>query len=391
MNAELIAIGTELILGEITDTNSTYIARSLRDIGVNVFYITAVGDNLDRITNTLRQGLSRSDLIITTGGLGPTVDDMTRQGVAAATNRELVFHQHLLDFIAERFKGFGMTMTENNRQQAFIPADAIIIENPVGTAPCYIVESEQGIIISLPGVPREMKHLLTNNVIPYLRQKMGLPAIIKAKVLRCTGIGESTLDDQIADFMKLSNPTVGLAAHAGIIDIRITARAESEAEADQMIAGVEAPIRAKVEQFIFGTDGASLDETVLSLLERLGYTIALLEAETGSVIAERIRKLPSGAQILQFADHRDNLKVLIQDRDLPLNQLAEELVTEMRETQNVTIGIAILNQKGKTAIAVSTPDRTWARITEMGSDADLVYWAGNWALGFIWRYLQRLS
>ena len=220
MNAEIVSIGTELLLGEIIDTNSTHIARTLRDIGVNIFYMTSVGDNEQRITDTLKRGLSRSDLIITTGGLGPTVDDVTRQAVAAATNRGLEFHQSLLDQIAERFARFGSRMSENNRQQAYLPENAILIENPVGTAPCYIVESDKGIIISLPGVPREMKFLLSETVIPYLQNKMGDAKIIKALVLKTAGIGESHLDEKIADLMTSANPTVGLAAHIGQTDIR---------------------------------------------------------------------------------------------------------------------------------------------------------------------------
>ncbi|KAB2859734.1 MAG: CinA family nicotinamide mononucleotide deamidase-related protein, partial [Anaerolineae bacterium] len=253
MNAEIIAIGTELLLGEITDTNSTHIARTLRDIGVNLFYVTSVGDNLPRITQSIKLGLSRSDLVITTGGLGPTVDDMTRQAVADATGRPLEFRQDLLDQIAERFRRFGSRMSENNRQQAHIPAGAIPIENPVGTAPCYIVEDEQGIIISLPGVPSEMKFLLSQRVIPYLQEKMGQKGIIKALVLKTAGIGESLIDEKIADLMTYANPTVGLAAHTGQTDIRITARADTEAEADEMITKIEHIVRQRLGDFIYGT------------------------------------------------------------------------------------------------------------------------------------------
>ncbi len=199
MNAEIISIGTELLLGEIVDTNSAHIARRLRDIGLNLYFTTTVGDNRQRIASAISTALDRADVIITTGGLGPTVDDMTRQAVADATGRELVFRQDLLDQIAERFNRFGSRMSENNRQQAYIPAGAIPIENPVGTAPCFIVESERGVVISLPGVPREMKHLLETAVIPYLRDRLGLTEVIKARVLRTAGIGESHIDEAIAD------------------------------------------------------------------------------------------------------------------------------------------------------------------------------------------------
>ncbi|MDQ7035948.1 MAG: competence/damage-inducible protein A, partial [Anaerolineae bacterium] len=167
VNAEIVAIGTEILLGEITDTNSVYIARKFRDVGINLYYMTSVGDNEQRIANALTLALSRADVVITCGGLGPTVDDITRQAVALATDRKLEFHQNLLDEIAARFEQFNAKMTDNNRRQAFLPAGAMTINNPVGTAPSFIVEVEKKAIISLPGVPREMKFLLNERIIPY--------------------------------------------------------------------------------------------------------------------------------------------------------------------------------------------------------------------------------
>ncbi|MBZ0304441.1 MAG: competence/damage-inducible protein A, partial [Anaerolineae bacterium] len=174
INAEIISIGTEILLGEITDTNSVFIARALRDIGVNVFYMSSVGDNEKRIADVIRVAMSRADVIITCGGLGPTVDDMTRQSVAAATERGLTFHQSLADAIAERFASFRVQMTENNKRQAYLPDNALLIENPVGTAPAFAVEHEGKVVISLPGVPREMKYLMGEKVIPYLRSHYNL-------------------------------------------------------------------------------------------------------------------------------------------------------------------------------------------------------------------------
>src|SRR6185369_6662300 len=191
INAEIVAIGTEILLGEITDTNSVFIAKALRDIGINLFFMTSVGDNEKRIADAIRIAMGRSDVVITCGGLGPTIDDMTRQGVAIATDRGLTFHQNLLDKIAERFTNFRAQMTENNQRQAFLPDNAILIENPVGTAPSFIVEHAGSVVISVPGVPREMKYLMTESVIPYLQEHFNLgKGIIKARVLRTAGIGE---------------------------------------------------------------------------------------------------------------------------------------------------------------------------------------------------------
>ncbi|MFW5709169.1 MAG: competence/damage-inducible protein A, partial [Chloroflexota bacterium] len=194
VTAEIISIGTEILLGELTDTNSVYIARVMRDLGINLYTMVSVGDNRKRIAEAVRAAMSRADLVITCGGLGPTVDDMTRQSVADATDRGLTFHQSLLDQIAERFRGFNVQMTENNRQQAYLPDNATVIENPVGTAPAFIVEHQGRIVISLPGVPREMKFLMSEHVVPFLRERYWL-GIIKARVLKSAGIGESALDD----------------------------------------------------------------------------------------------------------------------------------------------------------------------------------------------------
>ena len=179
MNAEIIAIGTELLLGEIVDTNTSVIARALRSIGIDLYRTAIVGDNPDRIAQAVREAAARSDAVITTGGLGPTVDDASRQGIALAVGLPTEFRPELWEQIQERFARYGRTPTENNRQQAMIPAGALAVENPVGTAPAFIVETPTSAVISLPGVPGEMSYLLETAVLPYLRRRLGLSAIIK--------------------------------------------------------------------------------------------------------------------------------------------------------------------------------------------------------------------
>jgi nicotinamide-nucleotide amidase len=364
---------------------------------VNLYYVTAVGDNLGRITDTLRHGLERSDLIITTGGLGPTVDDMTRQGVAAATDRELEFHQTLLDEIAARFEKFGTQMTENNRQQAYVPAGAIIVHNPVGTAPCFIVESEQGIIISLPGVPREMKYLMEHSILPYLRQKMGLPAIIKARVLHTAGIGESMLDTHVGEFMTLSNPTVGLAAHAGQTDIRITARADSEAQADAMIAELESQIRQRVGQHIYGTDGEKLEAVVARTLRERGIKMVVLEAGTGGKVAERLSKLENLPAVVEVLENYATIDDLLGQTGVnggaeTLRETAAQIIQTVCSQHQAGVGVAVLHQPdGMTALAIYTPQKAHSRELHMGSGDDAASWAFGWGLGYVWRYLTETA
>jgi nicotinamide-nucleotide amidase len=289
LHAEIVVTGSELLLGETVDTNSTLMARMLRDIGLDLYYKTAVGDNRERMAAVLRLALQRSDIVLTSGGLGPTVDDVTREAVADATGRPLVFHQELLDQIAARFARFGRPMSENNRRQAYVPEGAIVVENTEGTAPAFIVETEHGTVISLPGVPRELEHLMKTHVIPYLKRRLGGEAVILPRVLRTCSIGESQIDALIADLMTGHNPTVGLAAHSGQVDVRITAKAATIDEAECLIAPVEAEIRWRLGDVIFGVDGETLEGLVCDLLAVRGLTLAVVDSVTSGQVADQLR------------------------------------------------------------------------------------------------------
>ncbi|MBN1964003.1 MAG: CinA family nicotinamide mononucleotide deamidase-related protein [Anaerolineae bacterium] len=394
MNAEIITIGTELLLGEIVDTNSAHIARTLRDIGLNLFFTTTVGDNIDRITSAISIALDRADVVLTTGGLGPTVDDMTRQAVAAATGRTLEFRQDLLDQIADRFRRLGSRMSENNRQQAYIPADAIAIENPVGTAPCFIVESERGVVISLPGVPREMKYLLDSAVLPYLRQRYNLTSIIKARVLRTAGIGESSVDETITDLMKLVNPTVGLAAHTGQTDIRITAKADDEAAADAMIADIEAQVRARVGDFIYGVDKERLEDALVAALRMHGLTIAISETGLSSKLHERLVAAGAESDILtgalHFATADDLCMAVSADCTVTAEELGLAAVEHVGGQFGADINIALVARSDGVIITVQTPERVKTRVYRFSEqDGRPGIWASTWGMAVAWSWLRR--
>ena len=190
--AEIITIGTEILLGEIVDTNSRFIARKLRDAGIDLYRQTSVGDNPQRIASAIKFGMQGSEIIITTGGLGPTVDDPTRDAVALAVGVETEFRPELWEQIKGRFKKFGRKPTENNKRQAYVPVGSIAVENPVGTAPAFIMESGDRSIIALPGVPREMEYLLENRVIPYLKKRYKITGTIKTRLIHTAGVGEVT-------------------------------------------------------------------------------------------------------------------------------------------------------------------------------------------------------
>lgn len=294
----MISVGSELLLGQIVDTNSAVIARHFAGIGLDLFFKTTVGDNLGRLTATLRAALARSDVVVTTGGIGPTPDDVTREAVAAATGRDLVFSQALLGQIEAFFASRGLRMSPSNRRQAWVPAGALPIENPVGTAPGFIVEHEGRSIVTLPGVPREMEHLLVHRVIPYLRERYGLAGVVRLRVLRTVGLGESRIGEALADFMTQGeNPTVGTLAHLGQVDVRIAAKGRDGAEAERLIAPVEAEIRRRLRDAVFGADADTLESVIGERLAALDARVALVEIGTGGAAAERL----AGTLGLRFA------------------------------------------------------------------------------------------
>jgi competence/damage-inducible protein CinA-like protein len=291
--AEIITIGTEILLGEIVDTNSRFIARKLRDIGIDLYRQTTVGDNAQRIAAAIKDALERCEIIITTGGLGPTIDDPTREAVALAMGVDTEYRSELWDQIKERFKKYGRAPTENNRRQAFVPTGSIAVENPVGSAPAFIAESNDHSVIALPGVPREMEYLLENSILPYLKDHYHLEGIIKARIIHTAGAGESQIDERISDLELLSNPTVGLAAHSGQVDVRITAKAKTEKEADGLIAGIEKEILSRLGDWVYGYDEDTLEETALNVLKQKGWRLVVVEAGLGG---ELIRRLSSASR-----------------------------------------------------------------------------------------------
>ena len=292
---EIITIGSELLLGQIMDTNTTYLAQELGHIGVNIRFRTAVGDRIEEIAQLIGDGTERCDMVITTGGLGPTLDDLTREAVARVAGVELEFRQDLMDQIEQVFRRAGYQMSENNRRQAFVPKGSHAIPNPVGTAPGFITEVDGKPIICLPGVPRELKFLLGREVTPWVRQRFNLAAhIITYRVLKTAGIGESKVDRRISDLMgSAKNPEVGLLASMGEIKIRIAARARDLSEAESLIRPVEGEIRSRLGEKIFGQDDETLQGVINAILAEQGLTLSILETFTGGFAALKLHQLPS--------------------------------------------------------------------------------------------------
>lgn len=348
IRAEIVAIGTEMLLGDLIDTNSAFIANQLKAIGVNIYFKTIVGDNLDRISFAINQSHERSQIVVTSGGLGPTVDDMTRQGVARVMGVELEFRQNLYDYIDSYFSRRGFKMTENNRQQAFVPAGAVVIENPRGTAPCFYCEDEKGIIIVAPGVPHEMRYIIEQRAVPIIQEKFNLGEVIRTRVLKTCGLGESRVDQMIGDLFRESvNPSIGVLAHPGQVDVRITARAESVEKAEEMIDVLDAKVRDLLGFAVYAVGEVTLEEEVARQLDKKKKLLVVVETNTGGAIAQRLSSRPERANFLRrgivAVDPSELVRIfdLPSDTNLESEKFAEDLAIRVRKEMGVDLALIV--------------------------------------------------
>jgi nicotinamide-nucleotide amidase len=286
-SVEIVAVGTELLLGQLVDTNTPFIAERLSENGIDVHATHAVGDNLQRIAAALRASLERADGAITTGGLGPTVDDLTKEAVCAALELDTQLYPPALAQMEAMFASLGRPMRPNNRKQAELPHGSRPLDNPIGTAPGFIAFAANGkFVASMPGVPREMKPMLTGQVIPFLRERLGAVASIHTRVLHTIGLGESEIDHRIAElFRSFENPKIAVLAHDFRADVKITAKAPSAAAAEAMIAPLQAEIEHRLSGHVFGRDAQTPASVIHSLLQSRGETVAVAESFTGGRIA----------------------------------------------------------------------------------------------------------
>ena len=351
-NAEIVAIGSELLLGQIVDTNSAWMAQRLTALGVNLFFKSVVGDNPGRMKEAIGRALERSDIVITSGGLGPTQDDLTREIVAEVTGRKLVLDDSLLEQVESHFRRRGRTMTPNNRRQAYMPEGAIPVKNPNGTAPSFIVEDPRGIIFSLPGVPVEMKWLFENEVELYLRRKFNLAEVIHYRVLKIVGVGESAVDDKIGHLIaNSSNPTVGVLALPGQVDVRIAAKAANKDEAMKLIAPLEAEVRELLGNAIFAADEETMEHVVGKLLRAQKKTVAVYEDLTCGQLAERLQSASSEQFSAGYISNRESsMRALLRHaRDQKRIEnlfadpvaLTDELAWAVREQVGSDFGLAL--------------------------------------------------
>ncbi len=300
MRAEVVAVGTELVLGDVVDTNSAWIGRRLAEAGIDSNFQTKVGDNVERIEAALRVALGRSDAVIVCGGLGPTPDDVTREALARVMDVDLVRDEEVLDRIAERFERRGRPMPASNERQAEVPKGAIVIEQRRGTAPGLVCPLGDRVVYAVPGVPHEMTEMVERAVVPDLEQRGGGGAVIVSRVLRTWGEDESALAEQLAPRIEAldqaPNPTLAfLASGMDGIKVRITAKAPTMADARAVLDAEEAEVRAILGQRVFGVDDETIESVVGTLLGDAGLTLGLAESMTGGLIASRCSEVPGSS------------------------------------------------------------------------------------------------
>lgn len=296
MNAEIVAIGTELLLGATVDTNSAYLARQLATVGVPVQRVTLVRDDLHEIVGVLRAAMQRVELVICSGGLGPTGDDLTREAIAAAMEQPLQFHATLLADIEARFAALQRPMTESNRQQAFVPQGAYIIRNPRGTAPAFVAERDGRYIAALPGVPQELQYLTEHALVPYLRDHHGLHEILLVREIRVSGLTEAAAGERIADIMLGDNPVVGITAKRGQHTIRIAAKGADREAAAALIAPLVATIEARFQGHVLGDE--PLEAWVGRLLHEKHMRLSLIENDIAAPVFRALTQTASGQAAL---------------------------------------------------------------------------------------------
>jgi len=413
-SVEIVTIGTEILLGHLVDTNSVYIARTLADHGVDVYAKHSVGDNADRLAAMLDDVLARADGAVCTGGLGPTVDDLTKDAVAHAVGKKLALHEPSLRAIEERFRQFNRPMADNNRRQAYLPEGCVVFDNPHGTAPGFVALRDDGKFVAcMPGVPREMKPMLADQLVPWLVQRFGLREAIYTRTLHTVGIGESELDRRVEDlFRTLENPKIAMLAHGFAVDVKIMAKAESLEQADRMIEPVAVELRERIGSGYYGDDDTTLAGAIVRALTERGLTLGTAESCTGGGIADAIVGVAGASTtfrggIVAYANEVKTGLLDVPERTIAqAGSVSEETAAAMalgaRRRLGVDVAIATTGVAGPGggtaekpvglvwyALSLGDDEIETRRLTFPGSRSDIRERATVAALGLLWRRLER--
>ena len=357
MKAEIVSIGTELLLGQITDTNASYLASKLPELGIDLLWVTQVGDNLERMKDCLGRALSRSDLVLTTGGLGPTEDDLTREAIAALMGEESIVDPELVQGLREFFSRRGYQMPESNIKQATIIPSAQVIPNPRGTAPGWWVERDGRVIIAMPGPPSEMQRMWEKEVSQRLRER--IPEIILSRTLKTYLLSEAAVGELVSPYLSSTNPTLAVYAKPDGIQLRLTAKAGSRDEAEQMIAQLEEGVRALLTDVIWGCDDETLESVVGALLTEKGLSLAVMESCTGGLLASTITDVPGSSNYFKggLVAYTNEVKVyygvdtaLLDSHGAISPEVAGAMAEAARHRLGADIGVGITGVAGPDAV-----------------------------------------
>jgi nicotinamide-nucleotide amidase len=392
---EVIAVGTELLLGQIVNSNAAVIGAALAERGLDAHFQQVVGDNLGRISTAIRTALDRSDAVVITGGIGPTQDDMTREALADVTGRELMFSDEYADRLREWWARRGREMPESNLRQAYHPEGAEMLDNPRGTAPGLMVEHEGKLIFCVPGVPAEMEYLMTAEVLPRLAASSGSEQVIASVLLRTWGRPESEVAEVLDDLYTGSvNPSLAFLASNSEIKIRITAKAPTAVEARDLIQPMEMEVRSRLGESIFGTDDETIERVLLQLLSERGQTIGTAESMTGGMVTARLTEVPGSSAVVKggiVAYDTELKRKLLALPDVPgvvTEEAAVALATGARSLLGVDVAVSVTGSAGPeplekpvgtVMIGVATPEDVRARELRFTGDRDRIRAFGSTA------------
>jgi nicotinamide-nucleotide amidase len=411
VRAEIIAVGTELLLGQIANTNARWMSESLAAIGVDVLHHQAVGDNLERIVEAMRLASTRADVVVVTGGLGPTQDDITRDALGTLLGVPMGRHPALEEMLREKFRSFGRReMPESNLRQADVPEGARYITPARGTAPGLVAELPAGgRIYAVPGVPEEMVEMMDGTILPELASTAGA-GVVRSRVLRCAGIGESALAERVDDlFSGSTNPTIAFLASSGEVKVRITAKAGTAKEADELIEPVAEEVRRRLGDEVFTSEDESLEHTVIRLLVASGKKLACAESITGGGVGARITSVPGASEVfvgsaVVYTEEAKMGVLGVSTQTLegpgPVSEgCAREMATGARRVFAADLGLALTGAAGPDAHGSAPPGVIWialegddvshARGFMVPGERDRVRrWAEQAALDLLRRHLE---
>ncbi len=388
MIVEVVAVGTELLLGQIVNGNAATIGAALAENGFDAHHQAVVGDNVERIATVLRTAVKRADGVVITGGIGPTRDDLTREGMCMAFGREMKFSQEYANELDERWSASGRQMPLSNLRQAEFPAGAVLLANPKGSAPGLVLEHESTLVFAVPGVPEEMSYLLEQEVLPRLRKRAGVGNVLTNRVLRTWGRSESQVGEILDDLYQSTNPSIAFLASGGEIKVRITAKGATEQETLRLIAPIEVEVRRRLGSGVFAMDNETVDQIIASLLGERGWTIGTAESATGGMVAARLTSHPGASDHFRGAivTYATDLKASV----LGIEGLDDGVVTEatalamaraVRPYLGVDVGLGVVGSAGPEPqekpvgtmiVAVVTPEGSGVRTLRMPGDRERV-------------------